>query len=56
MNKPADPVRTSDHRLTGWALLIERLYRWTHHGQIRTLVLSRDQQYAREQDAREQDG
>jgi hypothetical protein len=35
--------RTSDKRLTGWPLLVERLYRLTHGGQIRTLVLSRDQ-------------
>ena len=24
------------------ARIIERLYRWTHHGQIRTLVLRRE--------------
>ncbi len=40
-------MRTSDHRLTGWARMIERLYRLTHHGQIRTLVLSKDQIRAR---------
>ena len=41
-------MRTSDTRLTGWRRLIERLYRLTHHGQIRTLVLSADQVYARD--------
>lgn len=33
----------ADTRLTGWAWFIERMYRLTHGGQIRTLVLSRDQ-------------
>lgn len=33
--------RISSEPLTGWALLIERLYRLTHHGQIRTLVIRR---------------
>lgn len=36
-------------RLWPWhARLIERLYQLTHHGQIRTLVLSEDQQRARD--------
>jgi hypothetical protein len=41
-------VRTSDHRLTGWARVVEKLYRLTHGGQIRTLVLSEDQIRARD--------
>jgi hypothetical protein len=41
-------VRTSDKPLAGWRRLAERLYRLTHHGRIRTLVLSPDEQYARD--------
>lgn len=36
-------MKVSDHKLTGWSLFIERLYRLTHNSQIRTLVLSEDQ-------------
>ena len=32
--------RISNQRLTGLALLIERLYRITHGGEIRTLVIT----------------
>jgi hypothetical protein len=32
--------RISDHRLTGWARFVERLYRLTHGGRIRTLVIT----------------
>jgi hypothetical protein len=41
-------ARTSDKPLTGRRRLAERLYRLAHHGRIRTLVLSRDQVYARD--------
>lgn len=40
--------RSSDRPLTGWRRLIERLYRLTHDGRIRTLVLSDDEIYARD--------
>jgi hypothetical protein len=32
--------RVSNRRLTGFAVFIERLYRITHSGQIRTLVIT----------------
>lgn len=41
-------ARTSDKPLTGWRRLAERLYRLTHHGRIRTLVLDSDGVYARD--------
>jgi hypothetical protein len=44
-------MRKTDVQYRDWSLLsriVENLYRLTHHGKIRTLVLSDDQIYARD--------
>jgi len=43
-------MRTTDVKYRDWPLwarVVEKLYRWTHSGQIRTLVLTDDQVAAR---------